>query len=57
MGGMSAQFKAFMDAGAKVWFAQGWKDKIAAGFTQFGSQNGDKFNSVISFLPLPCSTA
>ncbi len=46
MGGVSAQFKAFMDASAKVWYAQGWKDKIAAGFTHSGNQNGDKFNSV-----------
>jgi NAD(P)H dehydrogenase (quinone) len=46
MGGVSAQFKAFMDASAKVWFVQGWKDKIAAGFTHSGSQNGDKFNTV-----------
>lgn len=46
MGGVSAPFKAFMDASAKVWFAQGWKDKIAAGFTHSGSQNGDKFNTV-----------
>lgn len=46
MGGVSAPFKAFMDASAKVWFTQGWKDKIAAGFTHSGSQNGDKFNTV-----------
>lgn len=46
MGGVSAQFKGFMDASAKVWFTQGWKDKIAAGFTHSGSQNGDKFNTV-----------
>jgi len=46
MGGVSAQFKAFMDASAKVWFVQGWKDKIAAGFTHSGSQNGDKFNTI-----------
>jgi multimeric flavodoxin WrbA len=46
MGGVSASFKAFMDASAKVWFVQGWKDKIAAGFTHSGSQNGDKFNTV-----------
>ena len=46
MGGVSAQFKAFMDASAKIWFAQGWKDKIAAGFTHSGSQNGDKFNTI-----------
>ena len=46
MGSVSAPFKAFMDASAKVWFVQGWKDKIAAGFTHSGSQNGDKFNTV-----------
>jgi NAD(P)H dehydrogenase (quinone) len=46
MGGVSAQFKAFMDASAKVWFVQGWKDKVAAGFTHSGSQNGDKFNTI-----------
>ena len=46
MGGVSAPFKTFMDASAKVWFVQGWKDKLAAGFTHSGSQNGDKFNTV-----------
>ena len=33
MGGPSAQFKTFIDAASKVWFVQGWKDKLAAGFT------------------------
>ena len=46
MGSASAAFKAFMDASSKVWAAQGWKDKIAAGFTHSGSQNGDKFNTL-----------
>lgn len=46
MGSVSAPFKAFMDASSKVWFTQGWKDKIAAGFTHSGSQGGDKFNTV-----------
>ena len=46
MGSAAAPFKAFMDASAKVWFTQGWKDKIAAGFTHSGSQNGDKFNTM-----------
>jgi multimeric flavodoxin WrbA len=47
MGSLSAPFKAFMDASSKVWFAQGWKDKLAAGFTNSASQNGDKLNSLI----------
>jgi multimeric flavodoxin WrbA len=46
MGGVSAPFKAFMDASSKVWAEQGWKDKIAAGFTHSASQGGDKFNTV-----------
>ncbi len=46
MGGVSAPFKAFMDASSQIWFKQGWKDKIAAGFTHSGSQGGDKFNTV-----------
>lgn len=33
MGGLSAPFKAFMDASARLWLRQGWQDKIAAGFT------------------------
>ncbi len=46
MGSVSAPFKAFMDASSKVWFTQGWKDKVAAGFTHSASQGGDKFNSM-----------
>lgn len=47
MGSVSAPFKAFMDASSKVWAGQGWKDKIAAGFTNSASQSGDKFNSLV----------
>ena len=42
MGGPSWQFKKFADASSKVWGAQGWKDKVAAGFTNSASINGDK---------------
>lgn len=52
MGSVSAPFKAFMDASSKVWFAQGWKDKIAAGFTHSGSQGGDKYNSMTQLFTL-----
>ncbi|MEM6839870.1 MAG: flavodoxin family protein, partial [Cyanobacteria bacterium P01_C01_bin.120] len=31
MGGVAAQFKAFIDAASEAWFVQQWKDKIAAG--------------------------
>ncbi|MGI0115858.1 flavodoxin family protein [Zooshikella sp. RANM57] len=47
MGSLSAPFKTFMDASSKVWFNQGWKDKLAAGFTNSGSMSGDKLNSLI----------
>ena len=52
MGSASAPFKAFMDASSKVWFTQGWKDKIAAGFTHSGSQGGDKFNTMTQLFTL-----
>lgn len=42
MGSASAPFKEFADKSAKSWFTQGWKDKLAAGFTNSGSQSGDK---------------
>ena len=42
MGSASAPFKEFMDKSSKVWFEQGWKNKIAAGFTNSASQSGDK---------------
>jgi NAD(P)H dehydrogenase (quinone) len=47
MGSASAQFKTFMDASSKIWFSQGWKNKIAAGFTNSASQSGDKLNTLI----------
>lgn len=47
MGSVSASFKAFMEASSKVWFQLGWKDKIAAGFTNSGSASGDKLSSLI----------
>lgn len=46
MGGVSAPFKAFMDESSKVWAVQGWKDKVAAGFSHSASQGGDKFNTL-----------
>lgn len=42
MGSASAAFKGFMDASSKVWAEGGWKDKLAAGFTNSASQSGDK---------------
>jgi len=49
MGTVSWQFKKFADASSKVWFTQGWKNKLFAGFTNSASLNGDKA-STISYL-------
>lgn len=42
MGGPSWQFKKFADASSKIWFNNGWKDKLFGGFSVSGSLNGDK---------------
>lgn len=52
MGGPAWQFKKFADASSKPWFAQAWKDKIAAGFTNSASVNGDKFSTIEYFWTL-----
>lgn len=49
MGSASAPFKAWMDETSKVWMRQGWKDKLAAGFTNSGSWSGDKLNTLVQF--------
>ena len=52
MGGPSADFKKFADASSKAWFTQKWKDKIAAGFTNSATMNGDKFSTIQYFITL-----
>lgn len=46
MGGPSWQFKKFADASSRPWFGQQWKDKLAAGFTNSASMNGDKLSTL-----------
>ena len=46
MGSVSWQFKKFADASSKPWFSQAWKNKIAAGFTNSASMNGDKHSTL-----------
>lgn len=46
MGGVAAQFKAFADATAPLWFQRSWKHKLAAGFTISGSPSGDKLHTL-----------
>ena len=52
MGGPSWQFKRFADASSKPWFGQAWKDKIAAGFTNSATMNGDKFSTIQYMITL-----
>ena len=52
MGGPSWQFKKFADASSKPWFTQAWRDKLAAGFTNSASLNGDKFSTMSYFVTL-----
>lgn len=48
-GSVSARFKQFMeDATRPAWLGMKWRDKIAAGFTNSGAQNGDKLNSLMT---------
>ena len=46
MGSVSWQFKKFADASSKAWFTQAWTNKIAAGFTNSASMNGDKLSTL-----------
>jgi len=52
MGGVSWQFKKFADASAKPWFGQAWKNKLAAGFTNSATLNGDKLSSLLYLFTL-----
>ena len=52
MGAPAWQFKKFADASSKPWFGQAWKDKVAAGFTNSASVNGDKFSTITYFFTL-----
>ncbi len=49
VGSVSAGFKIFQEASSHAVMSQGmgWKDKIAAGFTNSGSRSGDKLATLI----------
>ncbi|MET0312497.1 MAG: flavodoxin family protein [Burkholderiaceae bacterium] len=52
MGNASWQFKKFADTSSKVWYVQGWKDKLAAGFTNSAGMNGDKLHTLDALFTL-----
>jgi NAD(P)H dehydrogenase (quinone) len=47
MGGVAGQFKAFADAASNIWAQQGWKDKLAGGFTHSAGLSGDKQGTLL----------
>lgn len=49
MGGPAWQFKKFADASSKLFMPRLWKDKLAAGFTNSASNNGDKSSTLAYF--------
>lgn len=52
MGTMSAPFATFKDATSGRWMKRAWANKLAAGFTNSASMNGDKQNTLMSFVVL-----
>ncbi len=52
MGSQSAVFQAFAEASGPVWARQGWRDKLAAGFTTSAGVSGDKLNTLSSLAVL-----
>jgi NAD(P)H dehydrogenase (quinone) len=47
-GNESAAFKVFMERTAHFWYKQLWRDKLAAGFTNSSTMNGDKLHTLMS---------
>jgi NAD(P)H dehydrogenase (quinone) len=52
MGGASWQFKKFADASSKPWYVKAWRNKLAAGFTNSATLNGDKFSTITYLFTL-----
>ena len=52
MGGASSEMKRFIELTSSRWLEQKWANKLAAGFTNSGSQNGDKQNTLVHFVTL-----
>lgn len=50
LGGVSGQFKSFMDSTGRLWRAQQLKGKLAAGFTVSSLPAGDKQSTLLSMF-------
>ena len=54
LGGVSAPFKAFMDATGRLWRTHQLKGKLAAGFTVSSLPSGDKQSTLLSMFVFSC---
>lgn len=54
MGGVAAQFKAFVDATSDLWTQQAWSGKFAAGITCGNSVNGDQSMTLQYLVTFAC---
>jgi multimeric flavodoxin WrbA len=52
MGNVSAEFAKFAEWSSKRWMSRAWQDKLAAGFTNTASWNGDKQNTLVQLMTL-----
>ena len=52
MGSVSADFAKFNEWTSKRWMARAWQNKLAAGFTNSASWNGDKQNTLFQLFTL-----
>lgn len=50
LGGVTSQFKAFMDSTGRMWRSQQLKGKLAAGFTVSSLPSGDKQSTLLSMF-------
>lgn len=47
MGSVSGAMKTFMDGTSAIWALQGFRDKLAAGFTHSAAPSGDKLGTLV----------
>ncbi len=52
MGSVSADFAKFEEWTSKRWMARAWQNKLASGFTNSASWNGDKQNTLVQLMTL-----
>jgi multimeric flavodoxin WrbA len=52
MASASWQFKKFLDESSRIWMKEGWKDKVAAGFTNSAGMNGDKASTLYALFTM-----